>query len=83
MRARTKVSEGGKVYRQRILKRGRCGCPKQAYATKKLAKERAVFETKATGETIEAYHCQQGHCWHIGHPPGYGRARAQAQAAAA
>jgi cytochrome c5 len=45
-------------------------CSKLAYPSKKVAKQRAAAESRATGERIEAYHCYRCHAYHIGHPPG-------------
>jgi hypothetical protein len=69
MRPVTSTDELGKVSRSKIAATSPCG--KQAYSSKKVAKQRAVFSSKMTGETIEAYKCKRGcHAWHLGHPPG-------------
>lgn len=46
-----------------------CGA-KQTYTSKKVAKAIAREQSKASGETIEAYHCFGAHGYHIGHPIG-------------
>lgn len=66
-RARPKVVDRAKP---KVVDRGACGCPKKAYSNQKEARAQAKIATKKTGETIEAYHCRRGHCWHIGHPIG-------------
>lgn len=51
--------------------RARCGCGKQTYSSKKLAKAVAKAQSRATGEPIEAFHCFRAHGYHLGHPPGW------------
>jgi len=81
VRPRAVVLEGGKVRRTKVTRMGRCRCGKLAYSSRKLAKARAVHESKATGEPIYAYHCVRGgHCWHIGHPIGWRAAQREAVA---
>lgn len=71
MRPSTQVDpDTGYVSRSPVARRGRCGCPKLAYASRKLAKAAAKRHQRGTGELIHAYHCEAGHCWHVGHPVG-------------
>lgn len=67
MRATVRYDSDGRAYRDRIGKSAACN--KQTYATKKLAKERAGYQSRSSGEHIEAYHCFRCHCFHLGHPP--------------
>lgn len=60
--------ETGLVQRSHVRRDTPCG--KNGYSGRKLAVTRAKAASKATGETIEAYHCKGCHAWHIGHPPG-------------
>lgn len=71
MRARLRFTDEGVAVRDKVVSRGTCGCPKYAYATRKLAKAAAAIARTRTGEPIHAYHCTVGHCWHIGHPRGW------------
>ena len=70
MKARKRPgSEASKLERTHAVPSERCG--KLAYSSRKVAKMYARFQSRETGEMIEAYRCVRGcHCWHIGHPPG-------------
>lgn len=50
--------------------RSRCSCQKFAYTSRKVALGAAALARLETGETIHAYRCEEGHCFHIGHPIG-------------
>lgn len=74
MRAPTFVGEDGKSHRRKVIVH--TACNKMGYTTKKLAKEAAARQRKATGEPIYAYRCPHGcHLHHIGHTPGWRRER--------
>jgi hypothetical protein len=61
----------GKVTRTKVIDRPPCGCAKQGYTSRKLAKTNAAIASRETGDLIEAYKCREGgHCWHIGHALG-------------
>lgn len=70
MKSAAEIDDQGKLVRRPVARRGGCGCPKIAYTRRKVALEQAGAQRRASGEWIEAYHCEWGHCWHIGHPPG-------------
>lgn len=67
MRARVRYDDAGHAHRDPVVVSARCG--KYTYATKKLAKANARAQSRASGETIEAYHCYPCHGYHLGHPP--------------
>jgi hypothetical protein len=69
MRPVKRFADGRMISKSKVADRSRCG--KQAYSSRKIAKQRAAFSSKMTGEKIEAYKCRNGcHAWHLGHPPG-------------
>lgn len=71
----------GKVARVKVTSRTSCPCGKRAYSSRKVAAAKAIEMSKLSGEPIEAYHCVRGgHCFHIGHPPGWRRAQREAMA---
>jgi len=81
MRAKVRFNADGEAYRDRQVP---SACGKLAYASKKLAKQKAAEQTRFSGEFIEAYHCYRCHAHHIGHPPkpyDYDAERARARSA--
>lgn len=71
MRTQIQLDDMGKVSRSKVARRGKCGCPKAAYSSRKIAAARAAQARRERGELILPYRCPHGgHCWHIGHPPG-------------
>lgn len=72
-------ADTGEVTRSKVRRETRCACGqvKQAYSSRKVAKQHARIQSKATGEQIEAYHCFPGHTYHLGHVPGTERAPRQ------
>mgnify|MGYP000302339016 CR=1 FL=1 len=80
MKTRPVIREG-KVARVKVTSRTLCPCGKRAYTGRKTAAAKAREMSKLSGEPIEAYHCVRGgHCWHIGHPPGWRAAQREAMA---
>lgn len=64
----------GAVYgTTKVITNPRCGCGKQGYTSKKVAKMHAAIARRDFGEPIIAYRCTapRAHWWHIGHPPGW------------
>lgn len=67
MKARKVQLEDGTLVRVHAVRRG---CGKLAYSSKKVAKAKAAEQARETCEVIRAYHCDDCHCWHMGHPWG-------------
>lgn len=70
----------GAVYgTTKVILNPRCGCGKQGYTSRKVALEKAAIARRETDEPIQAYRCTRGgHCWHLGHPPGWRAQQAEA-----
>lgn len=69
---KTHAPNGRLVGKTDIVGPRRNGCPKNRYASKKVAKQRAIASAKLLNEPIHAYKCPKGcHAWHIGHPIGW------------
>lgn len=65
--------DNGRVFgTSKVIRDAPCTCGKQGYTSRKVALEYAAIARRDYGEPIHAYRCTRGgHCWHLGHPPGW------------